>query len=275
VSDGYFATLGTAIVSGRDISVEDVQQGRRVAVINEALAKRFFSSPSPLGKTFRMLEGDTLTTPREVIGVVRDTKYQRLDEQPKAIAYIPLGQGGFPSSALVYSVRTTGAASALIPAVRSAAIAANPAISLSLHTLESQVAGSLARPRLLASLSVFFGALALLLAVIGLYGTMSYNVMRRRNEIGIRMALGAAKGQVLRMVVGESGRLILLGLVVGAFFAIAGTRLLTTFLFGITATDPRIFALSMLTLAVTALAAAALPAWRASRLDPMEALREE
>ena len=275
VTDGYFSTLGTALLAGRDFTGEDITQNRRVAVINETMAHRFFGSTSPLGRSFRTPDGDTLTPPRQVVGVVRDAKYQKLEEKTLATAYMPLGQGGIPLTDVTYSIRSTGAPAALVGAVRSAVAEANPAISLGIETFEAQVSGSLARPRLLASLSAFFGALALLLAVIGLYGTMSYNVTRRRNEIGIRMALGAANRQVLRMVVGEAGRLIVLGIVVGAALALAGTRLVSTFLYGLTATDPTTFALSALSLAIAALAAAFLPAWRAARLDPMEALREE
>ena len=275
VSDGYFATFGTALLAGRDFRDADLQSAQRVAVISETTAKRFFAGTDPVGRTFRMLGGADASAPIEVIGVVRDAKYQRLDEKTLPTAFVPLGQGNFPAPQAVFEVRTSAASPAVIAAVRSQVAAISPSISLGIKTMDAQVASSLARPRLLATLSAFFGALALLLAVVGLYGTMSYTVTRRRNEIGIRMALGAAGPQVLRMVVREAGRLIAAGIVAGALLAFAGTRFVASLLYGVTPTDPATFALSALALAVVAMAAAMLPAWRAARLDPMEALREE
>ena len=152
---------------------------------------------------------------------------------------------------------------------------ANPAISLDIATLSSQVAASLARPRLLAVLSGFFGAVALLLAMIGLYGTLSYTVTSRRREIGVRLALGAAPARVLRMVLAEVGRLAVAGIVLGALAALAASRALSAFLFGMTPSDPGTLAMSAATLAAVAMVAGAVPAWRAARLDPTVVLREE
>jgi len=276
VTDGYFATLGTPLLAGRDVSAADIAQKRRVAVINETMAHRWFAGRNPLGETFRTTVGDTLSAPIEVIGVVRDAKYQRLDEVTLATAYLPQGQGDDASnSELQLLLRTAGSPTELVPSVRALAADVNPRITFDATTLSAQVNASLARPRLLASLSGFMGVLALVLAVIGLYGMMSYEVTRRRNEIGIRKALGAANPELWRMVVGEALRLIVVGLAVGAAMALASTRLLNAFLFGLTATDPRTFAIAAALLASAALAAACLPAWRAARLDPMEALRED
>jgi ABC-type antimicrobial peptide transport system permease subunit len=159
--------------------------------------------------------------------------------------------------------------------VRKLAAGVSPKVSLDFTTLEAQVDASLARPRLLASLSGFMGALALLLAVIGLYGMMSYDVNRRRNEIGIRKALGAADPALWRMVVREAARLIFLGVAIGAIIAVASTRLMSAFLFGLTATDPGTFVMAAVVLGSAGMIAAFLPAWRASRMSPMTALREE
>jgi ABC-type antimicrobial peptide transport system permease subunit len=148
-------------------------------------------------------------------------------------------------------------------------------MSLTFNTLQRQIADSLTRERVLAMLSGFFGALALLLAVIGLYGIMAYNVARRRNEIGIRMALGSARSRVLRMVLGEASWLIGIGLVLGAVLAWAGTRLVASFLYGLSPRDATTFIASAALLGLAGLAACALPAWRASRVEPMSALREE
>jgi putative ABC transport system permease protein len=273
VSPGYFGTMGTGLMAGRDITEDDVAQAHNVAVINETMARRVFGTASALGRTFRTPVGDSASPPREVVGVVRDAKYQRLDEKTPATAYFPLGVGDDPTTVLTYEVRAMGPTADIVRQSKDLAARVSPAISLDVRTLSSQVSESLTRPRLLATLSGFFGALALLLAVIGLYGTMSYNVTQRRNEIGIRMALGAGDRRVLRMVVGEAGRLVAIGIAVGAALAVVTTRLLASFLFGLTATDPATLALSALGLVVIAMLAAAAPAWRAARLDPMNALR--
>ena len=275
VSDAYFATLGTRILAGRDVSSADIQQRRPVALINETTARRSFGSSDPLGKSFRVQSGDTLGAPFEIIGVVQDAKYQRLTEQTLATAYVPLGQGDVEGTETEFELRSSVPLAVLVTEVRSVATAVNPAISLTVTTLDAQVSGSLARPRLLATLSAFFGGLALLLAVIGLYGTMSYNVARRRSEISIRMALGAAKGQVMRMVAGEAAVMIAVGIVCGGAVAVASTRFIGTLLYGLTPTDPATFVYSAVLLGTVAMAAALFPATRASRQDPVDALREE
>jgi len=272
-SDDYFHTLRTPLRAGRDFDARDVQGSAKVAVISETTAGRFFGEPQPLGRTFRTElggEGETY----EVVGVVADTKYEEVDEETLAIAYLPLSQSGV-GTALQFQLRTEGDPRALAPMVTNVIEEMHPMISVRFTTLSDQVAASLTRPRILAVLSGFFGAVALLLAMIGLYGTLSYRVTSRRNEIGVRLALGAARTRVLRMVLGEVGRLVILGVALGSVVALGSTRLLATFLFEVTASDPVTLALSAIVLAVVALAAGALPAWRAARLDPMEALREE
>jgi predicted permease len=274
-SDAYFETLETRLKAGRDFDSRDAQGSALVAVINETMARRFFAEPQPLGRHFSVKPpgGDPETY--EVIGVVADTKYQSIDEETSPIAYFPLSQEREPWGTLRYQLRTDGAPTALIPAVANLIVEVHPRISVRFSTLEDEVAASLTRPRILALLSGFFGAVALLLAMIGLYGTLSYRVTSRRNEIGLRLALGAARGRVLGMVLAEVGRLVLVGIAIGVVVALASTRLLSAFLFGMTATDPRTLVLSAAVLGVVAVAAGALPAWRAARLDPMEALREE
>ncbi|HEX6069850.1 MAG TPA: FtsX-like permease family protein, partial [Longimicrobiaceae bacterium] len=184
-------------------------------------------------------------------------------------------QGGFGGPSLVVQIRGDGAADALIPLVTAVSADLSPRITLRYSVLSDVIDASLGRDRVLATLSSVFGGLALLLAVIGLYGTMAYNVARRRAEIGIRVALGAAGERVLGMVLGDAGRLVAMGLVIGLLLAVLGGRLLTSFLYGMSATDPATLALSALLLAVVALCAGAIPAWRAARVDPMAVLREE
>ena len=275
VSDGYFVTLGTPMLAGRDFTDGDQSGSAKVAIVNSALARKFFRGANPLGKRFRIQGGTGDGPPLEIVGLVGDAKYQSLREEAPPTAYVPISQQEEPGPFMNFELRAAASPAALIPGVTSAFGAVNPDISLEFVTLSDQVAQSLTRERLLAMLSTFFGALALALAMIGLYGIMSYNVARRRNEIGIRIALGAARARVLRMVLGEVGRMVIAGVVLGIGAALAVTRLVSSLLFGVTPSDPVTLLLSALLLVVVALAAGALPAWRAARLDPMEALREE
>jgi putative ABC transport system permease protein len=275
VSDGFFATMSTRRVAGRDFGPQDVTGGAPVAIINESMAHRVFGNANPIGKIFRTRNGRGTSPPTEVIGVVQDAKYRSLKDANTATAYLPMTQAELWGSSMNFELRADGDPAALMPAVRSLAGDVNHAISLDFVTLSEQVAASLAGPRLLATLSAFFGALALLLATVGLYGTVAYSVARRRSEIGIRIALGAERSRVVRMILGEVGRLMAAGAVLGVLIALAATRLLKSFLYGLTATDPATLAFSVAALAAVALAAGALPAWRAARLDPMDALREE
>ncbi|HEY8061326.1 MAG TPA: FtsX-like permease family protein, partial [Gemmatimonadales bacterium] len=274
VSDGYFETMGTALTAGRDLNPDDVAQARSVALVNETMARRLFGPGSPIGRTFRTPVGDSMSPQREVIGVVQDAKYQRLDEKPLATGYFPYGVGEPAGARVSFQMRVLSAAP-VVSGVKGIAASLSPDISLEFTTLSAQVSESLARPRVLAVLSGFFGALALLLAVIGLYGTMAYSVTQRRNEIGIRMALGAGNWRMVRMVVSEAGILVAAGIVGGTALALASTRVLASFLYGVTPTDPATLGISVVVLATIAMAATAAPAWRAARLDPMTALRED
>ncbi|MDE3152951.1 MAG: ABC transporter permease [Gemmatimonadota bacterium] len=275
VSDGYFATMHSTVLAGRVFTEHDGPGSPLVAVVNEAFARQFFGTRSPLGRTYQTSLGDHLSAPVQIVGVVSTAKYASMSEAPRPTIYVPLGQGDGAGTQISFVIRGGGDPHALVPAVKRTAAATSPSITLSFVTLDDQISRSLARPRLVAMLSGFFGVLAILLAVIGLYGTMSYLVTRRRNEIGIRMALGAAGSRVLGMIVSEAGRLVVLGLLGGLLLAAATTRYIKSFLFHTTPTDPRTLAIAVLLLGVVAMGAALLPAWRAARVDPMDALREE
>ena len=274
ISPGFFATMETPFIAGRDFNEHDTLHTPLVAVINESMASKFFGSPlSAVGKTFRN-GWNEISGPIQIIGVVKDAKYNSLRAEGEAIAYYPLSQLP-PMRWANFVLRANGPAASLIPSVKAAVDEVNHDITLQFRTLALQVDESLGRERLLATLSGFFGALALGLAVIGFYGVMSYNVARRRNEIGIRMALGAEQARVLRMVLGEVAILLVAGLALGLAVAVFSTRLLAGFLYRLEPNDPATLVTACVVLAVSAVVAGLLPARRAANLDPMTALREE
>ena len=275
VSSGYFATMETPMLAGRDFGPSESRTSPRVAIVNEAVAKKFFHGENPVGRTFR---GDDRGSPGaevQIVGMVKTSKYGSVREAHSETIYTPASQRRNAQPNVHFVLRMGGSQAAVAQAVRSALKDENPQITFSLSTLDGLVGDSLARPRLIANLAAFFGALALMLAVVGLYGTMSYSVERRRNEIGVRIALGAARGRIVAMVLQEAGWIVAGGIVAGVGLSIAATRWVSSLLYGVTPTDAPTFALAGLALTIVALAASLVPAWRAARLDPMQALREE
>lgn len=278
VSDGYFSTMATPLLAGRTLTAADAGRSDVVAVVTLTFARRFYGVDNPVGRSFRTPVGDSASPPYRIVGVVGDSKYNTLDETTSPIAYLPLGvKGGLPSDWMTwtYELHTDLPVSSILPAARDAIARVSPAIELDATTVSAQVESTLARPRLLATLSGFFGALALVLAVVGLYGTLAYDVTRRRNEIGIRMALGAAWRDVVRLVLGDAGRVVAAGVLVGAALSLAWTRFVASLLYGVAPRDVRTLVSAVLLMVGTALIATMLPAWRAARTDPTEALREE
>ncbi|MBZ5622622.1 MAG: ABC transporter permease [Acidobacteriia bacterium] len=239
VSDRYFETLGTPIVAGRDFNDSDTPGSPKLAIINQTMARRYFGTANPLGRRFRIREGNEVSEPFEITGIVADAKYGALREEISPTAYTARSQAENTGPVAYFQLRASGGVpTALIAGVKTAFAELDRGASLEFTTLAGKIDRSLTRERLMAMLSGFFGALALLLATIGLYGVMSYNVARRRNEIGIRMALGAEQARVLRMVLGEVALLIGIGLLVGLGAAVATTRFVASFLYGLPPNDP-------------------------------------
>jgi predicted permease len=276
VGGRFFETLGTDLIAGRDFNAHDTPGSPKVAIVNQTMAKKFFAGQNPIGRRYRTENGNKLGDFFEIVGVVKDAKYATLREDIPPTTYKAVSQNADPGQFITFELRVAaGTPTAAISAVKSSIAEVNRDVSLQFKTLALQVDESLARERLLATLSGFFGALALVLAMIGLYGVMSYNVTRRRNEIGIRMALGAEPGRVLRMVMGEVALLIGIGLAAGLAAALAATRFVASFLYGLTSNDPLTFSLAVALLTGAASLAGYLQARRASRLEPLAALREE
>jgi len=269
VGTNFFATMEIPILLGRCLTPLDGEQAPAVAVINQAMARRYFANDNPVGRHFSFGRGQV-----EIVGVARDASYQSLQEEIRPTIYIPYLQN-LPAQ-MSYAVRTVGDPNALAPAIRDAVRSIDPNLPLfAVKTQNAQIAELLTQSRLFAGLSSFFGLLALALVSIGLYGVMSYIVARRTHEIGVRLALGAQGRDVRRMVLGESLRLALLGVAIGVPAALATTRSISGQLFRLAPNDPLTMAAATLLLLAVAACAGYLPARRAARVDPMAALRHE
>jgi predicted permease len=272
VSSNYFRTMGIALVKGRYFTDDDNQSSPSVLVINDAFAKKLFANQDPIGRRIIFEGGEQ--KPSEIVGVVDDERVGELDEEAAAVVYLPYLQDPWTKLNLV--VRTTGDSVSIVNAVRGEVQAIDQDLALySVATMEQLIAE---RPstflrRYPALLMGVFAAIALILAAIGIYGVISYSVNQRRHEIGVRMALGAQRRDVLRLIIGQGMVLILSGVAGGVAAALALTRLMRSLLFGVSATDPLTFILVTALLALVALLACYIPARRATKVDPMIALR--
>ena len=272
----YFQTMKIQLVAGRDFNERDKLESTPAAIINESLAKRYFPNQNPLGRRINPsfgVDGRGVLW-REIVGVVKDVHHASLSEDSDAEVYVAHTQA--PWNTITVVARTSINPSSLIQSVRNEVRSLNPDLPVyDIRTLEDRISLTVAQPRFQMLLLTIFAGIALLLTAVGLYGVLAYNVAQRTQEIGIRMALGASAGKVRAMVVRQGMTLALAGIGLGLIASFAATRLLASLLFGVTATDPLTFALIGLAMLLIALAACWIPARRATKVDPMIALRYE
>jgi predicted permease len=276
VSPGYFQTLETPLLAGRDFDERDTATSTKVAVVNQSFARTVAHGANPVGMSFHQPAGPH--QPEfiiQIIGLVQDTKYYDLRDENVPIAFIPVAQDSDPDDFDIFMIRSNAPPADAISAVKRRVAEVNPEISLTFHVFESDIRDTLVRERLMATLSGFFGFLAALLAVIGLYGVMSYVVQRRTNEIGIRVALGAGRLRIMGMILIEALLLLAAGIVIGLGLSVAMGKAAGSLLFGVKPADPLTLGLAAALLAAVAAVASYIPARRASKVDPMVALRCE
>lgn len=271
IAPNFFKTLRIPLLSGREFADADRKDTTRVAIASEAMAKQFWPNQNAIGKRFHFFGEKDL---REVVGVARDTVINAIGEVPQPLAYLPLTQDYSPVATM--QVRTTGRPGPVIAGVRSRVQSLDTNLALTnWNTIGELLDQGLWAPRTGAALLAVFGAIALVLAVVGVYGVLSYSVNQQTREIGIRMAMGAQTGSVLKLVVKQGMRLAVLGLVLGFLLGLATMRVLSSLLFEVSAHDPLIFGGVTLILATAAVLACYIPARRAARVDPLVALRYE
>jgi putative ABC transport system permease protein len=271
VSSGYFDTVRTPLLRGRVFTEHDSASSTPVVIVNQTVADRYWPGQNPIG---RHLANSRDMTQREVVGVVADVKFNALNVASSEEMYLPLEQIPWPTTTLIVSFRSNP--ESLVSAVRAKIAELDPNLPVSnIASMESVVATSVAQPRILSEFVGVFAGFALLLAAIGIYGVMAYSVAARTQEMGIRMSLGAESRDILKLVMKQGMRLALIGVAMGVAASLALTRLISTLLFGVSASDPLAFSLAAAVLVATALAACYLPARRATRVDPMIVLRYE
>jgi predicted permease len=276
VNSGYFQTMGTALVAGRDFNDDDRPSDRKVAIVNEEFCAEFLKGKNPIGTRFEILPSPGKAPDVfEIVGITKDAKYLSLRDDFSPTVFLSFGQDPEPGAGTYFLVRSNLPLAGLREDLRRTIAKQSPAIIVQFKSFAAQVQESLLRERLMATLSGFFGGLACLLATVGLYGVVSYLVARRRNEIGVRIALGATRGTVMSLVLREATVLLAAGVGVGVGLAIALGRAASSLLYGLKAYDPTSIAVAALFLGIVALGASILPAYRAARLEPMLALREE
>ena len=275
VSPQFFKTVETPLLLGRDFDSRDSATATNVAVVNQLFAEKMLKTDNPLGKIFTIKSYEDKVESFQVVGMVKNAKYNDLRDDFRPLVYVPDAQDKQPDPFPGYLIRSDLPPDTIMAEVKDALSKTSPVISLDFRVFRTQIMESLARERMLAMLSGFFGVLAGVLAVVGIYGVISYMVVRRTNEIGVRMALGATRGNILTLILREAGILLAIGIVIGTGLTFAAARMVSSLLYGLKPTDIATYALAICSLATVTIAASLLPAQRASRLDPMAALRDE
>ncbi len=276
VGPDYFRTMGTRLIAGRDFTDRDTISAPKVAIVNEEFARKFFNTPNVVGRTFRQdAEAGKPEPLFQIIGVIRNTKYYEMREDFLPIAFFPIAQDAEPGPNANFVIRAQGSPSELTRTIKTAVAEINSAISLQFRSFSAQLEESLLRERMMATLSGGFAVLAVLLATLGLYGVIAYMVARRRNEIGVRIALGADRTRVIALILRETLLLLVVGLAAGLLIALWAGRGAASILYGLQPYDPASIAASIALLASIAIAAGYIPARRAAALEPMAALRDE
>jgi putative ABC transport system permease protein len=279
VSPDYFKTIGIALDKGRALTDQDREGTPFVAVINETMARTFFAGQDPIGRRIKLGGLEAPFPWLSIVGVVGDVRHNGLETEAKLQMYVPYQQPPLPDfnvTSMFLAVRTSAEPSTLVAAVRrEVAVLDKDQPVADIKTMNERLDESSAPRRFNMLLLAIFAALALMLAAVGIYGVMSYSVTQRTHEIGVRVALGARSGDVLKLIVGQGMLLALIGVGLGLAGAFALTRLMTSLLFGVSPSDPLTFVCVALVLSAVALFACLIPARRATRVDPMVALRYE
>jgi predicted permease len=275
ISPKYFATWRTPILAGRDFDDGDTATSPKVAIVNEAFSRKYLAGANPVGATFRLKAENKGSGPFQIVGLAKDTKIYDLREDFRPTMFMPVAQKEQPALYETILVRSQTSLGGLLSSLKSTIQQINRGIDMDFTPYRRMVETSLLRDVLMARLSGFFGFLAVLLATIGLYGVIAYMVERRTSEIGIRMALGADRGSILRLVLREASVLLGFGLLIGTVLSLAASRAAATMLFGLKPTDLLTYVLGVVCLSGVAALASFLPARRAARLDPVAALRNE
>jgi len=275
VSPDFFRTLQTPMLAGRDFDEHDVAGAPYRAIVTEEFARKFAGGRNPVGMTFRIGRMRTITPPYEIIGLVKNSKYFTLRDEVEPIIYTCTAQYDHPDTDAQILIRANGPMAGLLAGVKNAANQVHPDLDINFYAFDEMIQNGLLRDRLMAALSGFFGVLAAVLAAIGLYGVISYIVATRRNEIGIRMALGASRRDVISTILQQTLLLLVCGVAIGVVLALAVGRSAGSLLFGLKPHDPFTFVGASALLLLVGLIAGFVPVYRASRLDPMVALRHE
>jgi ABC-type antimicrobial peptide transport system permease subunit len=266
--------MQTRLIAGRDFDAHDRLGAPKVAIVNEAFAFKLFGGKNPIGRTFHVAADAGQEEPSfQIVGLVANTKNSEMREDFQPIGYFPFDQDKHPDDATTYVVRLSGSPGRFSAGAKAATAGVNPLIGIWFLPLSEQVRDSLLRESLMATLSGGFGFLAVSLAGLGLYGVIAYMIARRANEIGVRIALGAGRGQVIRLVLREAAVLLLIGTAAGIPFALWAGKTVTTLLFGLTPRDAASLLGAAALLGLIGLIASYVPARRAGSLDPAEALR--